>query len=258
MNVTVYFSGICVHIDNDFPLNTSVVLPNCSQGLTAANQTIPAHIPKLSIPAQFVATLPATIAGLTPINNLLSWQMNGLLLGLPSGSEGLTKAATYCLPSLTLTADTATPGVQLSLNDAVPPACVFGITGGTLDTFLPPNGQAVHGKLTVTLAGTDQADLTVTDQVTTTTITLRASTASDGTTVDPFIFLSNTGVGDDGDADFLLSYLVTTFMPSTVLAPQFNSNCNVRAATSDEISMFALNDEVGEGLTIGCSNSVYP
>jgi hypothetical protein len=251
MNVTVFFIGVCVHIDNNFPLNTSVVLPNCSQGLTAAGQTIPPHIAKLSIPAAFVVTPVAPNPGLTLVTNDWSWQMNGVQLGLPSGPVGLTKAASYCLPSLTLTA-----GVQLSLSGAVPnpPACVFGITGGTLDTFLPMNSQAVHGKLTVTLDGTDQADLTVTSQVTTTTITLQTSTTSD-----PVIFLSNTGGGNDGDADFLLDYLVTTFMPSTVLVPQFANNCGPRQATSDEIAMFALNDGFfAEGLTIGCSNSVYP
>ena len=254
MNVTVYFIGICVHIDNNFPLNTSVVLHNCSQGLTAANQTIPAHIAKLSIPAAFVVNPVAPNPGLTLITNDWSWQMNGVQLALPSGSGGLTKAASYCLPSLTLTADTVTPGVQLSLSGTVtnPPACVFGITGGTLDTFLPLNSQAVHGKLTVTLDGTDQADLTVSNQETTTTITLQASTTSD-----PVIFVSNTGGGDDSDADFLLCYLVTTFMPSIVPVP--TSNCVPRQTTSDEISMFTLHDGFfAEGLTLGCSNSVYP
>ena len=174
MNVTVYFIGICVHIDNDSS-SASVILPNGSEGLFAANHSIPAHIAKLSIPAEFVPTLPATIPGLTPVaetNDLLSWQMNGVQLGLQIGSGSPTKAATYCLPSLTLTAYEETPGVQLSLNDAVTndgaAACVFGITVGTLDTFLPLNSEAVHGKLTV---GTDQAELTVTqisDQTTTT------------------------------------------------------------------------------------------
>jgi len=248
MNVTVVFIGICVHIDDD-PSNTRVVLPNCSQGLTAANQFIPAHIAKLSIPAAFVATPPATIAGLTPvdeIDNLLSWQMNGLLIGLQKESGELTKAETYCLPSLTLTA-----GVQLSLNDDEA-ACVFGITAGTLDTFLPLDSEAVHGKLTV---GTDQADLTVSNQVTTTTITLQAATI-DNVQKDPIIFLSNTGGGDDSDADFLLSYLVTTFMPSTVLEPR--SDCVPRPATPDENFILQLGGNIGEGLTIGCSNSVYP
>lgn len=252
MNVTVYFIGICVHIDND-PSNPRVILPDCSDGLDVASENIPAHIARLSIPEEFVAaTLPATIPGLTPldeVDSLLSWQMSGVRLGLQNGSGEPTKAETYCLPSLTQTAEEETPDVQISLNDA-PAACVFRMTVGTLDTFVPQGSEAVHGKLT---AGADQAVLTVTTiNNQTSTITLQASTTSD-----PVIFVSNTGGGSDSNADFLLSYLVTTFIPDTVLTP-INANCSLRQATPDEIANLQLGNNLGEGLTIGCSNSVYP
>lgn len=270
MNVTVHFIGICAHINNHLPLQPNgvsavqeppgsamrVVLPNVTQGLLVAGTSVSPHFARLYIPPPFVASAPATIPGLTVVpENEGFWQMNGVQLELPSGSQGLTLAATYCLPSLTLTARAQQ---QLPLNLAVvkdgAAACVFLVTGGTLDTYMHNN--AVLGQLTVTVES-DQANLTVTQiwNQTVTPITLQPATI-DGKLYDPFIFLSNTGAGKDLDVDFLLHYNVTSFMPDVPLTPQFA--CPTRNETPDESEMLAFLNTSREALTIGCSNSVYP
>jgi hypothetical protein len=260
MKVTVYFTGICVHINTTLtgPLLQSfsrVVLPNCSNGLNVDNKRISPHIATLHIPAQYVDNHQATNPGLAPVlADNWSWQMNGVQLALQNVPLGVTLAKSYCLPSLTKTV--AAEGVnQLSLNDVLfdgSAACVFEILGGTLDSL--KHREALLGKLTVE---TDHPQLRVKliwDE-TETFISLQPATI-DGTTYDPVIFLSNTGDGHDGDADFLLHYRVTTFMPDKVLTPK--PDCPLRPATPDEIADLRLCDNVGEGLTIGCSNSVYP
>jgi len=270
MNVTVHFIGICAHITNQLPNKQSdsgptleppgsamtVVLPNVTQGLHVAGTSVSPHFARLYIPPPFVASAPATIPGLTVVpENEGFWQMNGVQLELPSGSQALTLAASYCLPSLTLTAGAQQ---QLPLNLAVvndgAAACVFLVTGGTLDTYT--HGKAILGELTVTVES-DQANLTVTQiwNQTITPITLQPATI-DGKLHDPFIFLSNTGGGEDLDVDFLLHYNVTSFMPDAPLMPRFA--CTTRSETSDESEMLAFLNTSREALTLGCSNSVYP
>jgi len=266
MNVTVFFIGICAHIDNQLPLKptgtgpvtepagsvTRVVLPNASLGLRIGDNSVSPHFATLFIPAPFIANAPPVISGLDPIVPIPGfWRMGGVQLELANVTEDLTLAESYCLPSLSRTAGLQ-PDLSTAVVDAGAAACVFQITGGTLDTLL--HGEAVLGSLTV---DTDEPALTVTrvwDQ-NVATIGLKAATI-DNVQKDPIIFLSNTGGGDDSDADFLLSYLVTTFMPSTVLEPR--SDCVPRPATPDENFILQLGGNIGEGLTIGCSNSVYP
>jgi len=270
MNVTVHFTGICAHINHQLPIKKSdsgatleppgsamkVVLPNVSQGLRVAGTAVSPHFARLYIPPPFVASAPAAIPGLTvEPGNEDYWLMNGVQLALPSGSQGLTLASTYCLPSLTLTAGAQQ---QLPLNLAVvndgAAACVFLVTGGTLDTYTHNN--AVLGELTVTVES-DQANLTVMQiwNQETATITLQPATI-DGKVHDPFIFLSNTGGGEDFDVDFLLNYNVTVFMPDKPLMPLFV--CTPRSETPDESDMLAFLNTDRELLTVGCSNSVYP
>lgn len=267
MNVTVFFIGICAHIDNLLPLKptgtgpvteppgsaTRVVLPNVSLGLRIGENAVSPHIATLFIPAPFIAQAPQVISGLDPIVPIPGfWRMAGVQLELANITEDLTLAQSYCLPSLTRTAGGLQPDLSTAVVEAGAAACVFEITGGTLDTLL--HGAAVLGSLTV---DTDEPTLIVTrvwDQ-NVATIGLQAATI-DGVPLDPFIFLSNTGADTDSDVDFLLHYRVTTHFPDSPLNPVFA--CVYRKASPEEEAKLKLRPVADEGLTIGCSNSVYP
>ena len=266
MKVTVFFIGICAHIDNQLPLKptgtgpvtepagsvTRVVLPNASLGLRIGDNSVSPHFATLFIPAPFIANAPPVISGLDPIVPIPGfWRMGGVQLELANVTEDLTLAESYCLPSLSRTAGLQ-PDLSTAVVDAGAAACVFQITGGTLDTLL--HGEAVLGSLTV---DTDEPALTVTrvwDQ-NVATIGLKAATI-DNVQIDPVIFLSNTGADTESDVDFLLHYRVTTFFPDNPLSPVFE--CTYRKASPDEESKLKLSPVLYEGLTIGCSNSVYP
>jgi hypothetical protein len=252
MNVTVFFIGICAHIDNLLPSASRVVLPNASLGLRIGDNSVSPHIATLFIPAPFIAQAPPLISGLDPIIPIPGfWRMGGVQLELANITEDLTLAPDYCLPSLSRTAGLK-PDLSTAVVDAGAAACVFQVTGGTLDTFL--HGAAVLGSLTV---DTDEPVLTVTriwDQ-NVATIGLQAATI-DNVQIDPVIFLSNTGADTDSDVDFLLHYRVTTFFPDSPLTPVFA--CTPRKASPDEEAKLKLIPLPAEGLTIGCSNSVYP
>jgi len=253
MKVTVFFIGICAHIDDQLPTASRVVLPNASLGLRIGDDSVSPHHATLFIPAPFIAQAPPVISGLDPIIPIKGfWRMGGVQLELANVTENLTLAPDYCLPSLSRTAG-LTPHLSTAVIGAGAAACVFQITAGTLDTFVL--GEAVLGSLTV---NTDEPALTVTriwDQ-NVATIGLKAATI-DGVPIDPVIFLANTGADTDSDVDFLVHYRVTTFFPEIPLTPLFGV-CTPRKALPDEEAKLKLRPVIDEGLTLGCSNSVYP
>lgn len=258
MNVTVHFIGICTHV-NSGP-TPRIVLVDASFGLWLADCAIPPHAAMLSIPSEFIGG-PVEAPGLTPLaigGDVSAWKMNGVGLALADVSGPVTYGSSYhCLPQLKATAHRE----DLPLNDRVfsgAAACQFPIESGELDAYM--HGEAIIARLTAAAGPSLQLLVTRMWDNSSSAIPLRSANG-----IDPYFFVSNAGQGADAVADFLLHYGVTTWTPDSVLTPI--TNCTPRPASDDEMAMLArlsgaASGTIGlyghGGMTIGCSNSIYP
>ncbi|HEV7764042.1 MAG TPA: hypothetical protein VGQ76_03470 [Thermoanaerobaculia bacterium] len=250
MQVTVYFVGICTHV-NEVPGLTRVLLVNAGFGMNVAGHAIPPHTAALHVPKQFVASAPPTIGGLTPTSPFFTWTMGGVQLDLSHGTGGALKTTDYtALPSLTQIAGTSALTLDQRVTRDGAAACEFRITHGEMDAFQLRTSAAVLSKLTFVTDAPPQLIITRIWDGRIATITLRSA---DG--VDPVLSVSNTGSEPDTVADFLLHYGVTTFTPATLLTltPSL-----VRAARDTELAELEMFSIDPGGLTIGCSNSTFP
>lgn len=74
--------------------------------------------------------------------------------------------------------------------------------------------------------------------------------------IPPWVVLMNTGTSTDRNEDFLLHYYTTTWTPpATWIPPDPSDPYDVREANDEERK---LHTNLPQGLTFGCSNSLYP
>ena len=269
MNVTVYFVGIGAHVlDSSTAMPAGnpqavpsgsavrVVFVNARLGARIAETSIPPHNATLIIDPRFIAGPVPEIPGLRPVdpNEPAEWAMDGVQLTLANIVPGLTLDPSYAaIPSLTLSA--GVPSLQLNEEYLAggSPLAIFEVTAGTLAAYAPD--KAVVGVLSAPASGTPQLVVTRRWDQQTTVIPLQQA-SMDGEVMDPIIILSNVGQDRDTPADFLLHYLVTTYTPTSVVQPQ--SAVPAPPEPPEFLPQWWREILPTIGLTLGCSNSVYP
>jgi hypothetical protein len=272
----VTFVGICTHIrrilltppenalspsDRSPAYYSRAISVNASYGARLGTQGIPPHDSVLYIPKEFLDDVqdPVSIPGLRLIDaDAVAWKMEGVHLYVANAQGELTSRPSYELvPSLTDRAEV----LSLQLDPRVVrdgcASAVLDIYAGEIDAYRNPKADdAVHVKLRIPTMG-PSPELIVTrvwDQQST-AIRLKDGVV-EGVEGPPNIFLMNTGRDSDKEIDFLLHYYVTTWTPPREgLLPTPGDLSGIRSATPDEQRLLR---HIPDGLSIGCSNSVYP
>jgi len=267
-SLTVYFIGIITHVpQRTEPASARAVAVNGSFGMSLeinvgphlTRQAVPPHAARLLIPEAFVPAVPtAEIAGAPRLPDPLegmaaAWELNGVILEVANPMQtALTFSSDYDqVPSLSAAVDQS--GLVLDervFNDGRA-SCVFEIGSGALDATIA--GEAATVSLTVQ-TGDASPQLRITEAWSRkqSVITLQPEIVT-GTVIEPFIFITNTGIETDGTIDFLLHYNLTTYTPDVFPSVDLGS---LSGPTPEEQARFARFDFVGQSL--GCSNSLYP
>jgi hypothetical protein len=266
----VCFIGICTHVTSvpmtpppdavgHDPLPSGryhrTVLVDGRLGLRVSGKGLAPHDAILAIPSQFVAGDPGEIKGLTPIPNPdgYVWRMEGVSMYIRGAETTLAYDPSFDnIPSLTDKADV----LSLQLDPRVVldgrSAARFDIFGGTLEAF--QEKEAVIAALTVKTVQ-PEPELVVTRMWDEHPSVIKLKAGSFGTEpAPPHVFVLNTGQREEDDPiDFLMHYDVTTFTPDapTILG-------RLKSLDAPPLTKRSIVHWIPQGLTVGCSNSVYP
>lgn len=278
--VVVTFTGICTHCESvpltrpagavDVPDPEPVpgryrrtVLVEARSGRRLGGRCMPPHDAQLRIRREFIdidlkEKLPV-IPGLTLIEEWPTaiWKMEGVRLYVAHARPGLTITESFFhVPSLT--ESVVAPPLHLDERVVLEgrAAAVFDIFAGELDAYrMKEETAAVRGKLTVWTA--EQPHLVIAQIWSQTFVKLPLKPAYiHGHPCAPNVSLTNVGDDDaDKELDFLMHYDVTTWSPP-VDTPQPHPDVErVRCITPEEHRCL---EQPYDGLSIGCSNTIYP
>lgn len=270
--VVVTFIGICTHVEKVpmAPPDDAVherclpsgryrraVMVNGRHGLHLRTARMHRHDPLLAIPKRFlVDTSPRDLPGLKWVDVsscCMFWRMEGVRLYVRDATGELQICPSFqMLPSLTECAGV----LSLQLDERVVQegraAAVFDVFAGQLDAYVHEQSKAAWGKLTVHTASANP-ELCVTevwsDQ------SARIALKDDDKGASPHVLVQNIGHDLDQDIDFILHYHATIWTPPAGQWPQPGDLSRVRRATKEENK--SICPPFG-GLSVGCSNSIYP
>lgn len=269
----VCFVGICTHVtrvpmtpptdaigDPPTPLKEGryhrTVLVNGRLGMRMYGKGVPPHDALLVIPKIFIDSVPETLPGLklVPNEQAMIWEMEGVSMYIADAVSGFQSDVTFNdVPSLTERSKTLS--LQLDEREIIDgrAAGVFDIFAGTLGAFRFKDAMFASARIR-TVPATPRLVVTRIWDEQKASITLKEAQV-EGKTVPPLVFVMNVGKDADDEVDFLMHYDVTTSTPSPDAVPTANAFAHVAEAGSEwgEIIKF-----IPDGLTVGCSNSVYP
>lgn len=269
--VVVTFIGICTHVDKVpmTPPHDAVhgrclksperyrrtVMINGRHGLHLRTARMDRHEPLLVIPKCFLIDPPKDLPGLKWLEDRDAcrfWQMEGVRMYVREATGELKICPSFeKVPSLTECAGV----LSLQLDERVVQegraAAVFDIFAGELDAYRPEKSDAVRGKLTVDTAFAS-SELCVTEVWSDRTATIRLQ---DHCGEPPQVLVRNVGREVDHDVDFILHYHATTWTPPAGQWPHPGDVSHVRPATDEENKAICA---PRDGLSVGCSNSIYP
>lgn len=269
--VVVAFVGVCTHVPH-VPLTPPpdavagaplpggryhrAVFVNAGLGMHLHGRQMPPHDSLLVIPRVFLDApdrMSRTLPGLEHVANddAATWLMRGVSLYVADATTRALDVDDWLgsIPSLTMQSD----ALSLQLDERV---VTGGRAAGTFDAFGGTLVAASYDDSVCTELAieTDAAKPRLIARQTwdqeRTEIVLR-SAIIEGDEVPPCVLVMNVGRERDDEHDFLLHYNVTTSTPATVRLPEAPAS-GIRPLNPNIARFIPI------GLTVGCSNSVYP
>ena len=269
--VTVYFTGICVHVkqlrcrppedalanglQSDLP-GTWAIMPDCRHGRRLYNnETTSPHRAKLHIPRHFLNGDPTSVPGMTLVSDdggeVATWELNSADLYIPHARGTLDDNRYAQLPSLTQQSDALSLELDRRVVVGGRAAARFGIFAGQVDVFRHHDAAGVAFTVETEYPPILKTKWTC-DNEYTGQIELKGDRFCQ-----PKLFVQNTGgKSDDQDADFHLNYDIVTRVPG-VKVPTSDDLSTIRQATAQEAADLDLLGPFG-GMGPGCSNSDFP